>query len=210
MRVVLVGPSPNISGLKLGSLIDSYDVVVRVNASFLATRTHPEDYGERIDTLYYTNDITRCNLLNYEIKEGNMDKKIKYITTWQHIIKGAHPIPFPHTSIFDTKSTMFHTKINNYKNTGTKAALHILIDPNVTELFIIGFSFHLEAQPYVMGTIKDIYPQTKKIDFGKHAGGNEIDYFRKVIMDDPRVKLHETVVKAMNDPNKDRNGIKYK
>jgi hypothetical protein len=148
--------------------------------------------------------------LNYEIKEGNMDKKIKYIRTRRAAEKGVIPITIPHTSIFEPENVKFNKRLNPRKNTGTKAALHILIDPNVTELFIIGFSFHLEAQPYVMGTIKDIYPQTKKIEFGKHTGCNEIDYFKKVIMDDPRVKLHETVVKAMNDPNKDRNGIKYK
>ena len=75
---------------------------------------------------------------------------------------------------------------------------------------LLDFRFIWKHNHTLWGTIKDIYLQTKKIDFGKHAGGNEIDYFRKVIMDDPRVKLHETVVKAMNDPNKDRNGIKYK
>ena len=50
-RVIIVGPSSHLDGLKMGSFIDSFDVVVKCNHSFYLKNF--EDYGKRCDILYY-------------------------------------------------------------------------------------------------------------------------------------------------------------
>jgi hypothetical protein len=46
-KVAFVGPSPYLVGLNRGKLIDSYDVVVRIQSDILSV----EDYGSRIDVI---------------------------------------------------------------------------------------------------------------------------------------------------------------
>lgn len=51
-KVVLVGPSPFMSGKKLGHCINSYDVVVRVNQGIFLPSSNSEDFGDRTDIIY--------------------------------------------------------------------------------------------------------------------------------------------------------------
>ena len=50
-RVVIVGPSPHLIDTKFGDVIDSYDIVCRVN------EVHPtgfeKDYGNRTDVIFH-------------------------------------------------------------------------------------------------------------------------------------------------------------
>ena len=50
-KVAVVGPSPHLMGSKLGKLIDSYDLVCRIN------EVHPtgyeEDYGSNTDIVFH-------------------------------------------------------------------------------------------------------------------------------------------------------------
>jgi hypothetical protein len=46
-KVAFVGPSPYLVGLNREKLIDSYDVVVRIQSDILSV----EDYGSRIDVI---------------------------------------------------------------------------------------------------------------------------------------------------------------
>ena len=50
-RVAIVGPSPHLMGHNIGELIDSYDIVCRVN------EVHPtgyeSDYGDRTDIVFH-------------------------------------------------------------------------------------------------------------------------------------------------------------
>lgn len=204
MRVALVGPSPNIEGLGLGDTIDSYDMVVRVNTSYLATQTHPNDYGKRIDAVYFTRDITRCARMRVDLKDSVLQAtNTKFINTLISTVRfyDKEGLDVPTTNIFDTTSEKFHEKVGygQEQNTGTKAALHLLCHyPDITELFIVGYSFHLGKKPYVMGDLKEIYSMARKILYGRHKGQNEITYFCDVIMDDERVNLHQTVKDAIN------------
>jgi len=52
-RVIFVGPAANLMNRGLGSLIDSYDVVVRTNGSKVLDRSLWKDYGCRTHICYF-------------------------------------------------------------------------------------------------------------------------------------------------------------
>ena len=65
--VVLVGPAWNTKNTNQGYLIDSYDVVVRMNDGIGLAEKYPEDLGKRTDILY-------CNLGNRYFKRVKYKK----------------------------------------------------------------------------------------------------------------------------------------
>lgn len=208
MRVILVGPSPNIENIGLGEFIDSYDIVVRVNTSYLATKTHPNDYGIRNDILYFTCDTTRCHRIDYDLKNNStLLSNTKFINTLVKSHKGYYKkgIQSKFECIYDLNHEINRNILRNIKeqNTGTKAAIHLLHSlPCMTELYIVGFSFHTDKKPYVMGDINMIYEMSPKIEYGSHNGRNEVDFFLDTVMIDKRVKIHESVKHAINSKSK--------
>lgn len=60
-KVVFVGACPNIKGMKLGDVIDDYDVIVKSNGSVYsqARDDYKIDYGSRTDILYCNNQFQR-------------------------------------------------------------------------------------------------------------------------------------------------------
>lgn len=65
-RVVVAGPARTLTGKGLGSFIDSFDVVVRLNESFEWIRENPNawaDYGSRTDLLYCNQSILKQTML---------------------------------------------------------------------------------------------------------------------------------------------------
>lgn len=51
-RVAIVGPSPWLNDKKMGSYIDAFDVVVRINQGIYLPSVSKEDYGSRTDIIY--------------------------------------------------------------------------------------------------------------------------------------------------------------
>lgn len=58
-RVIIIGPSPWMTDKKLGKLIDSYDIVVRLNSGLVLPKKNPTDFGSRTDLLYINQKIRR-------------------------------------------------------------------------------------------------------------------------------------------------------
>lgn len=89
-KVVLVGPSWENKGSNLGKLIDSYDVVVRMNMGMSYSNKLEKDMGRRTDILY-------CSMGKYFFKNGSiltkpnlpkLDGKVKWIIGTGHHIGG--------------------------------------------------------------------------------------------------------------------------
>ena len=58
MNLIIVGHGPSLKGQNKGSLIDSYDYVVRLkNCGPLIEKT-PEDYGHRVDALCMSTEVS--------------------------------------------------------------------------------------------------------------------------------------------------------
>ena len=66
-RVALVGPSSFLQGKQLGTLIDSYDVVIKIN---LFNKLSEVDYGKKMDVLFtnFYKYIPDVSILNYDTK----------------------------------------------------------------------------------------------------------------------------------------------
>lgn len=155
-RVALVCPSPSLEGLGDGDIIDSYDVVIRVNQKFKMSKEMEKDYGTKSDVLigsFNQTNITEC--------ENNYD----YIKTFKHII-GVMP-----SSKYQPKINFFNkmdrdgikcTRLNDkyvykaFKDVGTvpnsgMMGIILLMNYEIKELYITGLSF------YNMGTFGNIY-----------------------------------------------------
>jgi hypothetical protein len=67
--IAVVGPAPTLVDKGYGNLIDSHEVVVRTNGSFLVPEDKRQDYGSRTDILYLNNLWMRKHLIYTTDKE---------------------------------------------------------------------------------------------------------------------------------------------
>tara|TARA_Y100000590_G_scaffold32782_1_gene36012 strand:+ start:527 stop:1378 length:852 start_codon:yes stop_codon:yes gene_type:complete len=85
-RVALVGPSSSLLKQNYGSIIDSYDIVIRIN-KFHVLISKPEIYGKRTDILYHNfsiwhfpdkikTELTKIKLIKaLPLQSKNLDEK---------------------------------------------------------------------------------------------------------------------------------------
>ena len=63
-NIIIVGPAQSLEGKKLGKMIDSYDIVIRLNNSYPiqlnSVKNITKDVGSRTDVLYHTGAIGKC------------------------------------------------------------------------------------------------------------------------------------------------------
>jgi hypothetical protein len=160
-KIIIVGPSKSLEGKNLGKIIDSYDIVIRLNNSYPISlnKNVQNDLGTRTDILYHTGAIKKVlglvskkyNISIYDILKqdkikffvskrnpNNSSSEKKYILEFLKIIK------------FDMKIVTFNKSFlvnlrKNLKNTepnmSTIAFLH-LAKFKFKECRIIGCDFY--------------------------------------------------------------------
>ena len=199
-RVALVCPSPSLKGLNEGDIIDSYDIVVRVNQKFKMSDEMEKDYGTKSDIL-----IGSFNSMN--INECN--KNYDYIKTFKHVI-GVMPSSTyqPKVNFFNkmTKDGINCTRLNDryiykvFKDVGTVPnsglmGIILLMNYNIKELYVTGLTF------YNMGTFGDIYNSEYKKsvasvgqtvnknshDHKIHKQQPQINHFRQLHKENPDI-----------------------
>jgi len=199
-RVAIVGPSSNTDGTKQCKLIESYDIVVRLNKTFNISLRKQVDIGKRTDILYnsmntsdYPGENDFSNTLIRKLKDNN----IKYIAC-----------PYPFIYPFDSDISKF-ISINNHKipyhimnlvlykylvnilqtrpYTGTCAILDLLNYP-IKELYITGIDCYLNSY----------YKEYRKISNGQlsnlrnndiHFNSPQLDFIKNLTLYDKRIKL---------------------
>ncbi len=193
-RVCIICPSPSLEGLGEGSLIDSYDVVIRINQKFKMSKEKEIDYGSRNDILigsFNQKNINECN------------KNYDYIKTYKHVL-GVMPNSQyqPKINFFNkmTKDGVKCTRLNDkyiykvFKDVGTVPnsglmGIALLMNYNIKELYIAGLTF------YNMGTFGEIYNSEYK-DSVKSVGQavNKNSHDHKIHKQQPQInyfkKLH--------------------
>lgn len=130
-KVIIVGPSPHLIGLKLGEQIDSYDIIVRMNNSY--TIENVKDYGSRTDILF----------LNGMWQANNKDKIDSLLKTYGEknvILKGKN--------LNLKRPNGYNLNTIHSSNMGVLAALH-LINEGYRNIYITGFSFYQNHPFYV-------------------------------------------------------------
>lgn len=162
-RIAIVGPSPHLTGLGGGELIESYDLVVRINQHFSAPQHQWFDYGVRTDILFNCYNALKAQALySSYIDDPSHLKKIKFflqanLSMWdineadaslQHILNAAGGIPYQNIS--DGYIFKICAQAGTICNTGL-IGLITLLNYDVEEIYLTGYTF------YNMGSFGKIY-----------------------------------------------------
>ena len=164
-KVALIGPASYLLDDKMGSLIDSYDIVVRVGRSIEILDNHPENLGLKTNILYNSciEDPNQGGDLNIDLFKSH---GVEWICTIPASSYNGHcesnnlPETVNPYSIKKIKQNFnFHLtdwricaevnrKLKCRGNTCFVAIFDLLYH-QVRELFICGYSFYLD--PYIKG-----------------------------------------------------------
>jgi hypothetical protein len=184
-RVAYVGPSPHLIGRGMGKLIDSYDVVVKVNEAI----SSPRDYGARMDVINNCLNNDYAPLLGRFLKNNpEVKKNLKYIMCGERCVPHPdwprtpdtmknyeiyikeHGIPFyviNQEQRYEIKKevrpkTYVENGISNTANFNNGyAGILMLLRYDIKELFITGINF------YNFGLSKGLYIEAKNRGFKK-------------------------------------------
>jgi len=131
-RVLIVGPSPHLEGMGLGNLIDSYDIIVRMNQGYKLMKELPNDYGSRVDMLFLngwsSRNVTDKYLKSeYGIPAKNIYKKHRQLKS---VIGKKYKVPY-----------------NTNSNLGIIAVFNLL-DMGYSDISLTGYSFYQTNTKY--------------------------------------------------------------
>ncbi len=82
-RIIFVCPSNILIGKKMGTWIDSFDIVVRINQFFNTLNLNIEDCGQKCDVLYINNQFAR-EFSPFALKNWKQ-KGLKWLC-WKHVL----------------------------------------------------------------------------------------------------------------------------
>lgn len=160
-KIAIVGPANYITKFNWGGIIDSYDLVVRVNRGIELVETQSRSIGKRTDILYNCliekidngGHISLRNLKKNNVKwvcaplysdikgnvfENTLDPEIKLLT----VLKLRY---FLNLHIYDYKNySILNNELKCRANTGF-SAIFDLLENEAKEIYITGFSFYLDS-----------------------------------------------------------------
>ena len=159
--VALVGPASYLSDFELGNEINSKDIIIRINRGMELVDDNKKHIGNRTDILYncLIENPDNGGIINIKkLKDAN----VKWICTIPYSSSdGKKTSRFLHPSvnlfkifqiyfkfnfhIYNYKSySLLNKKISSRANTGF-AAIFDLLEFDLKELYITGFSFYLDS-----------------------------------------------------------------
>lgn len=154
-RVVIVGPAASLHGQGRGELIDSYDVVVRVNLGCPVPEEMQADLGTRTDILYHVlfGSNHHKNGFEHTTEEAQRwkDAGVSFVAT-RHLpnhprARGIRPhldaVGLPLVCMNQTFLNKLKRKILAHKSPNTGIlAIQWLLDSGAAEVFVTGFDFY--------------------------------------------------------------------
>jgi len=176
-RVIIVGPDTYLQGKKMGSYIDSFDIVVRHNTvlDFIPfNQSLKQDYGSRTDVLYLSPQCIK-DYAKYKVFRNLKSNKIKFIV-YQNgnkdnkYLSGSYCFP-KHLDFF--KSNLAKIKVSAHYSHHTSRVLSDIMST---------FGYPLVPRTGFISVFDMIVHQAKSIDIigmsFYHGGGH---LFRKEI-----------------------------
>ncbi len=203
-RIVLVGPSKSIVDSNQHDIIESFDLVVRMNFGWPVPKYLHSDMGKRLDILYHCcnpdRPIEKLFIPEFEkVKFVCWEKGVQSLKMKDYCDK--HNIPsLDITPIYKNLTK----KLNTFPNTGT-VAIHHLLSFNIKELYITGISFFQE--PYYSkypgdGAIATNWKNnTAPKQIWQHLFEPQLTYFYHLLNKDKRIKVDlclKNIVKQLN------------
>lgn len=159
-KIILVGPANNLINKKKGKFIDSFDIVCRLNDSYIISEDKIEDYGKRCDVLLntcncellcimnrYRKYLKECKLIiNPTSLVHNQDFNLTKKNAYQNYLDINLDIPF-----YQVEGIYEKNMKNKNINTGMCALDFLLNALELESLYILGFSFHgIKEEKYVI------------------------------------------------------------
>ena len=151
-RVIIVGPANNLISSNLGKFIDSYDIVCRINSSYIISNELEKDYGKRCDILFngcntlllcvlnrHKKYLKNCKLvINPSSKIHNQD----YILTKKSVYENYQDINL-NIPFYQVENKYERNMTEKGLNTGL-CSLDFLLNNelDIKELYVCGFSFY--------------------------------------------------------------------
>jgi len=152
-RIALVGPARSSKGSKQRSVIDSYDIVSRINNGVNIPDKFKEDTGSRVDVLY--SSLNNCFFSNKTYSRKNILKyKKEYNLKWivgtghhrHNILKIAKYNKDEDTGVkvrlFNKDRYKKITSKLRYKPTTGIIVIDDLLAHDISEIYITGFTFY--------------------------------------------------------------------
>ena len=226
-RVVLVGPSPKIIGKHLGSIIDQYDVVIRIKKGFPVPNEMIQDYGCRTHVIMtnlrmdnYTNQLDRATLDAFR-QQGGLTLCVPYplgngkdrfelskedrlaVSHWNKFESHGIPVSYP---INFAEWTQIQNQIRSKPTIGA-LSIYAILKCHVRELWILGLTFRVDFEKHESQVQQSYLPWYKNpeqirhsrmtIATGIHNISLEQRYLRKLLLHHPEAKLEEETQLAL-------------
>jgi hypothetical protein len=196
--IVLVGSSHTLTGRGLGSYIDSFDTVIRMNKSVPVHIDLADDIGTRVDVLYHgldrVTDPTQKNFVKIEewIESGvkgivascmtNQYTK-PYIEHFNELNDGRLPFRTIHDLIRSTGK-----EIKTKPNTGL-ICLKDVLQYDIKEIFLTGICFY---KTFYYDGYAEVHRSYNQINF-HHKLQNHKEYMAKLYKEDKRIKIDDVL-----------------
>ncbi len=163
--VAVVAPGAHIKGSNQRELIDSHDVVVRLNRGFPVQAGVIEDVGNRTDILYHImtghagSITTDEKILDRAVAEVKFIVSVhprndSYVTSFENRINGRTGFEAVPLSL----RQFIRARVRSMPNCGVIAIAHLLSQP-IKSLYLTGFSFYETG--YYVGYRKDWTPEAQ-------------------------------------------------
>ena len=203
--VCIVGPAPSIIGSKQKDLIESFDVVVRVNRSIPVPIERIPDVGSRTDIYYHC--MSQLPENGGPIQFDYLQDKIEFIAS-----------PYPSIPPFDRDLSIFN-KMNNDRlklhvidkqlylnfskemntrpNSGICAILDLL-SYDIKELYITGFTFFKGGYDKTYRNQTEDQVMELMGRYNVHHIEPQIKYMKKKFQEDKRLKGDKKLMEIIN------------
>ena len=186
-RVAVVGPAPSIVGSGQHDLIESYDVVCRLNAAIPVPEALYPDIGERTDVLYSTTKIPKCmnpdRALVYRTVKWVVcpyaltppfDRYMRDFREWNEAL-----IPFCNPYL-PAQYADIETEVGMRPSIGLSAIIHLLSLP-VAEIYVTGLTFYKKTT----GNEGGYYAEYRKPDKNVQNEAEAMAFVERIGVHDP-------------------------
>jgi hypothetical protein len=206
-KVAIVAPSKSLIERNDGTLIDSYDVIIRLNKALPLSKKLGNKIGSRTDIIYNSFNLTDYPGEN-RITPGLLRKEgIQFACSPYPMIfpflqdirmflrMNNNHIPFHHINqnLFMKISNKIHTR----PNTGISAIVDIL-SYNITELYLTGFTFFMDGYYSNYQIVNDNKLLSHTFS-GIHNQYLQKEFLKKLVLTDSRIKIDSVLHKILFD-----------
>ncbi len=204
--VVIVGPAPHMKNSNHGNVIDSYDIVCRINKALHVTSLCDSDIGKKTDVLYSCLDPQYVGSVSKEILIKNNVKYVccshpyispfdKFIDNYKKEVGEFIPLNIINKQLYDS----LLNKLKSRPNTGFSAIMELL-SFDISELHICGITFYQKGC-YHQGYYDLTSEQEKLIpvEYGTHNQISQIKVFKELLLSEKRITLDEELKKIVGN-----------